>query len=253
MISVIVNTCNEEEYLNRCLLHLKWADEIVIVDMYSTDRSVEIARKYTDKVYFHEKAISVLYARNFSLSKASGDWILIVDPDEIVPKSLADKLIEIAGSNPDFSAVQIPFQLVCFGKRFKYAYPVDWKPRFFKKGCVDFPARVHAHPVVSGKTYLLPKEESYLCQHYVAENIFRLIEKFNRYTTDEAEHMYKDDGIRFKLIDLIRKPLAEFYNRFFARKGYKDGREGFIFCGLMAVYRFLTYAKIWEISKNNRG
>jgi glycosyltransferase involved in cell wall biosynthesis len=249
MISAIVNTCNEEKYLERCLEHLKWADEIVIVDMYSTDKSIEIARKYTDKIYFHERTLSVLYARNFSLSKAQGNWLLVVDPDEVIPQGLANKFIEIANSNPDFVAAAFPLRMVCFGKEFNYVYPLEWKIRFFKKGYVSFPRRVHAHPKVSGDIYFLPKEEKYIANHYVAENIFRFVEKMNRYTSDEAKHMYEDDGIKYSILYLIKKPLAEFKNRFFIRRGYKDGIEGFIFSVLMATYRFLTYAKLREISK----
>ncbi len=249
MISVIVNTCNEEKYLERCLESLKWADEIVIIDMHSTDRSVEIAKKYTDKIFFHEKTISVLYARDFSLTKAQGDWILIMDPDEVIPAALADKLKEIANTNPEYVAVALPAAMVCFGKRLKYVFPVQSKVRFFKKGFVSFPHKVHAHPVVKGDTYFLPEDDRYIFMHYVADNASRLVEKMNRYTTDEAKHMYKDDGIRFSLWNLLKKPIAEFYYRFFKGKGYKDGRVGFLFSVYMSIYRFKTYAKLWKIGK----
>jgi len=251
MISVIVNTYNEEKYLDRCLSHLTWADEIVVVDMYSSDKSVEIARKYTDKIFYHERTISVLYARNFSLSKASGDWVLIVDPDEVMPQSLGERLRELSLSKPDFKAVAIPFQTICFGKELKHTYPLIWKSRFLKKDSVDFPKRVHSDPVINGTTYHLPAESRYITKHYVAEDVYRFVEKMNRYTSDEAMHLYKDNGARSSIILMLRKPIAEFINYYFKRKGYKDGIEGFIFSVLMAVYRFLIYIKLWELDKVN--
>lgn len=248
MISAIVNTCNEERYIKRCLEHLRWADEIVIVDMYSTDRSVEIAREFTDKIYFHEKTISVLYARNFSLTKANGDWILVVDPDEVVPQSLAESLRNISASNPEFSAVALPMRMHFLGKRLNYAYPVIQKIRFFKKGTVSFPARVHSQPVVTGGIYILPDEERYMAEHYVADNLGRIIEKTLRYTSDEAYHKCKD-GIRVSGFDVIKKPFAEAYHIIFSRKGYKDGLLGFVFAMYMFFYRFRLYEKLWILAR----
>ena len=134
------------------------------------------------------------------------------------------------------------------GKPLKYVYPVDHKTRFFKKGCVDFPRHVHAHPVVTGHVLTLPMEERFMVRHYVADSISRLLEKFDRYTTDEARHMHEDKKTGFKKWYLIEKPVAEFKNRFLL-KGYRDGMEGFIFSVLMAFYRFLTYSKLWELER----
>lgn len=246
MISAVVNTCNEESYIGRCLEHLKWVDEIIIVDMHSRDKTVEICRQYTDKIYFHEKTISVLYARNFALSKATGDWILVVDPDEIIPESLTEKINEIINSSQDLTAIAFPFKTIFWGKWLKYSYPIQWHTRCFKKGYVSYPPRVHSQPIVEGKIYSFPPEDDFFIIHYVFDETSRFIEKMNRYTTDESNHMYDDDGIRFRTIDLIKKPLAEFINRYFRRKGYRDGIEGFIFSVLMSFYRFTTYVKLWE-------
>ncbi len=253
MISAIVNTCNEERYLERCLSHLTWADEIVIVDMHSTDSSVEIARKFTDKIFFHERAISVLYARDFSLGKARGDWLVIVDPDEVFPQALAGKISELINSHPDFSAIAIPSRTKCFGKILKYVYPLEHKLRCFKKGCVSFPARVHAKPVVKGPIHYLPADEELCLINQESDTVAEALAKINRYTTDEAFHMFHDDKVRFKRSALFLKPLAEFKNRYFLRQGYRDGIEGFIYSFIMATYYFLIYAKIWEHQRNSQA
>jgi glycosyltransferase involved in cell wall biosynthesis len=249
MISAVVNTCNEERYIRQCLEHLKWADEIIIVDMYSTDKTVEICRYYTNKIYFHERTISVLYARNFAISKANGDWILVVDPDEVIPETLAKQITELINSNPNFVAIAFPWKTIFWGKWLKYSYPVEWHTRCFKKGYVSYSPRVHSQPIIKGKVYSLPQEDKFCVIHYVLDETSGFIEKMNRYTTDEANHMHDDDGIRFRTLDLIKKPLVEFINRYFRRKGYKEGIEGFIFSVLMSIYRFITYTKLWEKNK----
>lgn len=249
MISAVVNTCNEEKYIERCLEHLKWVDEIVVVDMYSTDKSVEIARQYTDKIYFHPRVPSVELVRNFALRKANGDWILIVDPDEVIPEILAQEMLRRIDLNPDFSALAFPRKDIFWDRYLKHAYPLQWQTRLFKKGYVVFPECVHTRPEIKGKVIYLPQEESFCLIHYNFERISQFLEKTNRYTTGEAEDLDKK-GVKFNELDLFKKPLAEFYCRYFLRKGYKDGMEGFLFCALMALYRFLAWAKLWEMKKN---
>ncbi len=250
MISAVVNTCNEEKYIERCLGHLKWVDEIVVVDMYSTDKSVEIARQYTDKIYFHPRVPSVELARNFALQKASGDWILIVDPDEVIPEGLAREILRLINSNPDFVAISFPCKNIYFGRWLKHAYPIVWQTRCFKRGRVCYPSRVHSRPqIIGGNVYTLANDEKYQIIHYDSDTISRFIEKMNRYTSTEAYHMHHDDEIKFRILFLIKKPIAEFKNRFFLCKGYKDEIEGFLFCALMAFYRFVAWAKLWEMEK----
>jgi len=250
VISAVVNTCNEEKYIKKCLEHLRWVDEIVIIDMYSTDNTVEICQRYTDKIYFHKREVSVLYARNFGVSKAAGEWILVIDPDEIVPETLAQKILELVNSDwgNKYVACAFPFKTIIFNKWLKYAYPIEWHPRLFKHGYVSYPARVHSQPIVYGRVYSLPAKDEFCIIHNVCETIDRFIGKMNRYTTDEAYHMYKDDKVKFSIYDLFRKPISEFIHRYFLRRGYKDGIEGFIFSSLMSLYRLCTYLKLWEMS-----
>ncbi|MEM7816501.1 MAG: glycosyltransferase family 2 protein [Candidatus Aenigmatarchaeota archaeon] len=250
-ISVVLNTFNEAKFLDRCLKNLKSLDEIVIIDMYSKDKTVEIAKKYTANIYFHPRTISVLYARNFSLTKATGDWILIVDPDEVFSLQLIEKLKEISKDN-NFDAVEIPFRLYFLNKPLRYAYPIQYKIRFFKKNKAFFPARVHSNPKIFGKVYQLPKEEIYIVQHRQDCSLKILIDKLSRYTTDEAKHRYFSDKEKCFFLDLIRKSLGDFFYRFFLNKGYKDGFRGFLFSLYMAIYYFVLYFKLWLYTIKNR-
>lgn len=134
-ISVLINTYNEERNIRNCLESVKWADEIVIVDMYSEDKTTTIAREYTDKIYFFERMGYVEPARQFVLEKASNDWILLLDADEMVPKKLRDKLLDIA-KNDLGDVIYIPRKNYFFGYLMKgtgFGAIQDKQPRFFKK------------------------------------------------------------------------------------------------------------------------
>ena len=245
-ICAVINTYNEERYLANCLGHLRWVDEIVVVDMHSTDKSVEICRQYTDKIYFHQPEISVLYARNFAVSKAASDWVLVVDPDEIIPPALAKKIRELTSAPGDFSALALPRQAIFFGKQLK-SYPVEFQVRCFRRGAAFYPERVHSLPEIQGEVYYIRQEQGLSMLHYPWNNIYESLEKINRYTSDEARHRYTDDGVRFSFYRLLKNPASELIHRYFLRRGYRDGIEGFLASALMAFYHFLIQAKLWEI------
>jgi len=132
-ISAVINTRNESENIFDCLNSLKFCDEIVVVDMESTDNTKEIAKQFTDKVFDHPMVGYVEPARNFAISKAIGDWILVIDADERIPKTLAIKLEEIAEKN-EIDYVRIPRQNLIFGQWVRHSrwWP-DFNIRFFKK------------------------------------------------------------------------------------------------------------------------
>ena len=149
-ISVVINTYNEEKNIRYCLESVKWADEIIIVDMYSTDKTIEIAKKYTDKIYFHERVGYAEPARQFAVELASNNWIFVIDADEIVTKPLRDKIIEIVESN-NYDVVYVPRINYIFGKpinknMFLNPYIMSKGsliPRLFKKGYVHFNSKIH--------------------------------------------------------------------------------------------------------------
>src|SRR4051812_46907339 len=114
MISVVINTLNEEKTIEQALKSVQWADEILVCDMESDDSTKELAKKLGAKILTHKRLPFVEPARNFAISKASYDWILIIDPDEEVPSSLAKKLQEIASNNGVTTFVEIPRKNIIF-------------------------------------------------------------------------------------------------------------------------------------------
>lgn len=248
-ISVIINTLNEEKNLPRALSSIKdFADEVVVVDMKSDDKTVEIAKKAGAKVYEHKRTGYVEPARNFAIGKAKGDWILILDADEEVPKSLAKKLKDLS-KKPTANYYRLARKNLVFGKWVKHSrwWP-DYNIRFFQKGFVSWNEMIHSVPITQGKGLDLPAKENLAIVHYHYNTIEQYIERMNRYTTFHSKRLIKD-GHEFSWKDLIKKPTAEFLSRYFAGEGYKDGIHGLCLSGLQAFSEFVLYLKIWQNKK----
>jgi (heptosyl)LPS beta-1,4-glucosyltransferase len=244
-ISAVINIKNEEQYLEACLKSLNFVDEIVVVDMESTDRSRDIAHQYTHHVYTHPPMDCVEKARNFALAKTTGNWILVVDPDETVPKPLAAKLIEISDqSEMDF--VRLPRKNIIFGDWIKHSrwWP-DYNVRFFKKGAVEWQEAIHSIPITYGNGLTLEAVEDLSLEHHHYHSIEQYLTRALRYSEVQAKELEKE-GYHFNFIDALEKPFAEFLSRFFAGEGYKDGFHGFVLANLQAFSVFLVYLKIWQ-------
>lgn len=245
-ISVVINTFNEEKNIKRAIESVAWADEIIVCDMYSADKTVEIAKKLGAKVVFHKKLSYVEPARNFAISKASNDWVLILDPDEEVSGSLKDRLVEIAYKMDNINYVKIPRKSLIFGKWMQASmwWP-DLNIRFFKKGKVIWGDKIHRPPEALGEGLDLPAEEKLSIIHHNYQTIGQFIERMNRYTDIQAKEL-QEEGYKFSWKDLLQKPLNEFLSRFFANKGYQDGLHGLALSILQAFSFLVVYLKVWE-------
>lgn len=244
-ISAVINTRNEEKNIADCLESLQFADEIIVVDMESADDTVNIAKKYTDKIYDHKMVGFVEPARNFAISKAVGDWVLILDADERIPKTLAKKLIEITQEEKtDF--VRIPRKNIIFGQWTEHSrwWP-DYNIRFFKKGAVEWQNEIHSIPITTGIGINLDAEESLAIEHFHYNTIDEYFERALRYSTQQAKEL-QSSGYKFDVKDLIAKPISEFISRFFAGEGYKDGLHGLVLAFLQMFSIMLVYLKVWQ-------
>lgn len=249
-ISVVINTKNEEKNLPRALASVKdLADEIVLVDMFSTDDTVAIAKKAGARVYTYRSMGYVEPARNFAISRASGDWILILDADEGIPPSLAEKLKKVIASDKSVNFYRLPRKNIIFGKWIKHArwWP-DYNIRFFRKEAVRWSEIIHSVPETHGTGVDLPPEESWAIIHYHYDSIEQYIERMNFYTTKHAELLVKD-GYKFFWRDLIKKPTNEFLSRYFFGQGYKDGVHGLGLSLLQAFSELILYLKVWQAEK----
>lgn len=248
-ITVIINTLNDEKIIQRVITSVKWANEILICDMHSEDDTVNIAKKAGAKVVFHKKEPYVELARNFSVSKASCDWILILDPDEEVSEGLTERIKEMIAKPIVSDYVEIPRKNIIFNKWMKASgwWP-DYNIRLFKKGAVSWSGKIHRQPKVEGQGLKLPEEENFAIIHHHYESIFQFINRMNRYTDAQAKGLV-DEGYKFNWQDLINKPTSEFMNRYFANRGFEDGLHG-LALGFLQAFSFLVmYLKVWEIEK----
>ena len=247
-LSVVISVFNGEKELDDCLRSVSFADEIVIVNNSSTDKTEDVVRKYTDKIFTRPNNPMLNVNKNFGFSKATGEWILCLDADERVTPELAKEIktkignwkLEIGNSVNGF---WLPRKNIIFGKWIKHTgwYP-DYQLRFFRKDKGKF-LQEHVHEMikVEGQTEYLINN----LLHYNYTTVSQFLSKLNIYITNEAEQLVKN-GYEFKWQDSIRFPVKEFLSRFFAREGYKDGLHGLVLSMLMAFYHLLIFATIWE-------
>ena len=244
-ISCIIHTYNSEKYLIQCLESVKWCDEIVIIDMYSNDNTLEIAKKYNCKIYMHKNLGFADPARSYGLSKSSNDWILAVDSDEVIMPKLQVELKNIVNTNK-YDVVYISFRNYFFGKEIigsGWGYKDQVIPRFFKKGFLNYTNEVHNFIQINNNARIgkiIDKEKSII--HFNYDSVSQFISKLNRYTdfeTASTKYSYKGHPMRKIIYHFFREMLG----RFVYKRGYKDGWVGLYLALGMAFYRASAVAK----------
>lgn len=246
-LSVVINTLNEEKNIARAINSIKdLADEIVVVDMKSDDKTAEIAKKLGADVYEHQRTNYVEPARNFAISKTTGDWVLILDADETVSHTLLKKIRKILKESKAHY-YRIPRKNIIFGKWMKYSrwWP-DYNIRLFRKGYVSWGDEIHSIPITTGVGADLKPLEKHALNHYHYSSLEQFIDRMNRYTSIQAKNKLKEN-YKFSWQDLISKPSNEFFSRFYFGKGYKDGLHGIAMAGLQAFSELVLYLKIWQL------
>ncbi len=251
-ISAVVLSNNSEKKIGKCLESLKdWADEIIIIDGESADNTVKIAEKFGAKVYSHKFLGAFSAERNFGTDKASGDWILQLDSDEIVNDDFKKKCDEILPETR-YAAFKFKRKNVFLGHEFKYGGWYHWSQHLFKKGHAHYEGRVHEKMVVSGEVGYLDAN----ILHIPFDSISEFIERQNRYTDLQAKDIIdteKDLSLKNVMYNLKIKPAKLFKKIYFNKKGYKEGIYGFIFALLSSYVHFLKWAKVWELVKNKKN
>lgn len=242
-ISVIIHTYNAEASLESVLKTLEQYDEILICDMYSTDRTIAIAEKYNCRIIYHENVGYADPARQFSVSQAKYDWILMVDADECVPSCLKDYIIKTMEKDPEISAIRLPVRDYFMGRFMHGAYP-NYSTRFFKKDKVFWSGEIHTRPEITGKVFLVPKklvEVGFV--HNSIPSIEYVINKTNNYSNIEVKRRLTQSHGWF---DLTFGAFARFFKAYVIRKGFKDGIPGLIWAINAGIYKFYAIAKTIE-------
>ncbi len=244
-ISVVINTLNADRLLEKCLEAVKDADEIVICDMHSEDRTIEIAEKYGCKIYYHERTGIVEPARNWAMEQATGDWILVLDADEIVTPELWAYLREYANNpKPNHNACYIKRETAMCGV-ILHSWVQKGCKRFWKKGVCTYTDVIHQMPIThEGEDFWIEGKNLHMV-HYHMPSISSYNEKIDRYTDFELKK-FEEKGRKFSMFKLVTRPAYEFFKFYILKGGLFDGKHGFVFAYMQAYYKFCQWAKLYE-------
>ncbi len=243
-LSVFIITLNEEKNIDRCLKSVSWADEIIVVDSFSQDKTLEICRKYKAKT-FTRSFINYADQKNYALSQVTSEWALSLDADEEVTEELKQEILATIQDPKALAGYRIPHHPFIFGRKFYYSGTQDAKPiRLFKKLSARYSQPIHEVVQISGAIGTL--RSPFL--HYTYPTIEDYFTRFNRYTSMEAQFL---ESKHYQLMpwDFLLKPLLMFVKLFFLRQGFRDGFEGFLFCFFSGYYILVKHAKYREITR----
>jgi glycosyltransferase involved in cell wall biosynthesis len=246
-LSVAIITRNEEANLERTLGSVAWADEIVVLDCGSSDRTEEIARKFRAR-FFVEEWKGFAAQKNSALEKCACDWLLSLDADEALSDELAKEIWELLEGDPPFDGYALPRRNLFLGRwmRFGGFYP-DPKLRLFRRGAAEFEARpVHETVHFPGKAGRLKGD----MVHHAYPTLTAYIAHMDRYSTLGAEQVVSSGKwgreIPVFVANVALNPAATFVYNYFFRLGFLDGREGLLLHLYHSVYVSWKYAKAWE-------
>ncbi len=248
-LSVVIITKNEETNLARTLQSVAWADEIVILDSGSTDRTREIAESFHAK-FIVEEWKGFAAQKNSVLQKADGDWVLSLDADEEVEPALAEEIRQTLATNPSAAGFWIPRKNFFLGRWIRHGgfYP-DPKLRLFRRGAGKFEDRlVHEDIQISGST---AKLKNHLL-HHAYPTLESYLEHMNRYSSLGAEMaVAANPRVGFSFLNIVVRPRLTFFYNYVLRGGFLDGREGLLLHLYHAEYVSWKYAKAWERTQVN--
>ena len=246
-LSVIIIAKDEEENIKDCLESVKWAEEIVVVvDDRTTDKTAEIAKKYTDKVFRH-RFEGFGKQCQYALRQAQGDWVLKLDADERITPELKKEILEKIELK-EFVGFHTFFHTWFLGKELILPKKgVQGTVRLFKREKAHFlPVKVHERVEVEGKVGILENR----ILHYSHRTFFQTMGKFNLYTSYEAEELFKAGG-RTNLFFIFLVPFYYFIKQLFSWGAWRQGRYGIIMGMMAGMYHLLKHLKIWELQQKN--
>lgn len=242
-VTAIIPTYNNEKIIRRCLENVLWADEILIVDSYSTDNTLNICREFTDRIIQHEY-INSAKQKNWAIPQAKYDWIFLLDTDEYLEEGLVEEISEALNvPQPGIDGYAFARINLIYDMPIKTCgiYP-DTLVRLFKKHYRYQEKEVHAHIDI-------PPERTGRFTHHLIHDDFNNLEsyliKFARYMRYENDE-YWERGRRYSWVNVTLRPLYMFLWAYFFKKGFKDGFRGFFLSVNKAYYNFIIYMMLWE-------
>ncbi len=253
-ISGVVIALNEAQQLHYALTTLlPWCDEVIVVDQHSEDETATIAAEMGATVYQHERTGGIADpARRFAVSKATGDWIFILDADEMIPPSLATHLREFVESDPQADVVLVPRANLILGRWIRHGN--NWPSRharFFRPGSLLMTDRIHKSivPAPGTRRHQLAADPALAIWHFPGGNLSDLVRKVDRYTDIEARQAYARGRRVNGPLGLFPDAIKYFWRQYIKGRGYRDGTMGLAVAITRTYYRILTAAKLYELPR----
>ena len=243
-LSLYVITKNEEKTLGACLKSVQGlADEIILVDSFSTDKTLEIAKKYGAKIY-QKEFINFKIQKQFALDKCSGDWVLNLDADEELSPKLKQKILEIINKPVKEKLFFLQEQVTFLGRKMKHSgLTGHFKERLaYHQGTKYIESTVHEKFTNDGPVGYVRGAYYYHTPYTSIEQYFN---KFNLYSTLGAQYLF-EKGKKFHVINLFRQPF-DFIKTYILHLGFLDGIHGFLWAWFSSVYPTVKYAKLWHL------
>jgi glycosyltransferase involved in cell wall biosynthesis len=248
-LSVTVITLNEEKNIGECLESVKWADEILVVDSNSSDKTVDTARQFGAKVISNPWP-GHIQQKNFAVDHASGEWILSLDADERVSEELKCEIQNLMCSRiEEYSGYRMPRKNFYLGKWILHSgwYP-DYKIRLFRKDAGRWSGiNPHDSVTVDGKVGILRGD----ILHYSYKDVTHNLKTIDNFSTIGSGELFRKGRVA-TAFDLAIRPVVVFFKKYIVKLGFLDGWQGFIIAGLTSYSVFCKYVKLWELNNVRR-
>jgi len=248
-LSVLVPCGNNQDIIEDCLKSVRWADEVVVCDSFSSDDTCIIARRYADRVLQHEYHNSATQ-KNWAIPQVSHEWLLIVDTDERVTPELREEIESILANPRGHEGFRIPRANYLFGRRLRHGdnWP-DYQIRLFRRDLGRYELReVHAHVLLDGPCGTIENPLLHF-PHRSLRNLERVM--LRRYTTWEAQEKY-NRGIRFHWHQPLVRPAGAFVHRYVVQSGFRDGWQGLLMAAIWGCYVLITYLKLRTLQRSGQ-
>lgn len=246
MLTGIILTKNEEKEIIGCLKSISFCDETIIIDDYSSDKTLNLARKFKVKIFKRRLNNDYTAQRNFGLAKAKGDWVLFVDADERVSGSFRKEIIDKI-KNTRYNGFYIKREDIFLGKKMRFGefYNIKFL-RLARKNTGKWFRPIHEVWKIEGES----GEMTNPLLHNSHKTIKELFQKIDSYSTINANFMYSNK-VSVKAVDVFLYPGIKFIHNFVLKLGFLDGIYGFIFSVFMSIHSFLTRAKLYVLQQKN--
>lgn len=245
-VTALIHTLNERDYIEECLGSVEWADEIYLMDSFSTDGTVELVRERFPRVRIEQREyLGAASQKNYAIDRATHDWIFVIDADERVTPKLRDEMLRTLDGPLDLWAYSVGRLNFMLGKPVRFSgLQRDRVTRLFHRGHARYPnKRVHADLLVDGATGRLQNK----MLHYYVRSFDHMIAKMTRYANWGAAQMFLD-GKTTSAAGIFGHTIAKFFRDYVVNLGFLDGAPGLISVGMHVYYTFWKYSKLWEMT-----